>query len=105
MRKLRDLSRKGRPDNYDPARDDPQEVYGPPEMFGISGEESPQQQVPECIYGPPEMLDGNRPERLVRPENENPQKIYGPPEMLFGGNSAAAGRNTQNEEKKGDEDE
>ena len=42
--------------NYNPEDEDPEEVYGPPEMFNDSDYE-PEGEEPATIYGPPEMME------------------------------------------------
>lgn len=45
-------------DSYDPADNDNEEVYGPPEYFGYVSEPEeefdPEKNMIECVYGPPE---------------------------------------------------
>ncbi len=56
---------------YDPAKDEPEDVYGPPSYFGGY---DPEEDEPAPVYGPP-------PEDYA-PVDDAVECVYGPPEDL-----------------------
>ncbi|MBR2834279.1 MAG: hypothetical protein IKE43_00995 [Coriobacteriales bacterium] len=56
-------------DFYDPADNDPECLYGPPEMLGYE----PINNIEEDVYGPPSLFG-------YQPDDNLPVGVYGPPE-------------------------
>ena len=54
---------------FDPAREDPQDVYGPPPF---EEDYDPEELMPETVYGPP-------PEDEYDPADDEMAPVYGPP--------------------------
>ena len=69
---------------YDPADNEIECIYGPPEMFESDDDNfDPAENDPVCIYGPPEMFEEG--ENNYDPVENEMECIYGPPEMFEDG--------------------
>ncbi len=69
-------------DNYDPANNVPEDVYGPPPF---EEDYDPEQELIETVYGPPEWFESD-----YDPEEELPAPVYGPPEWFESENATPA---------------